>query len=269
MRNNKLTTCEQCGVQFNADRPGRSRRFCSSRCWYKAHTREPKLCKQCGCEVGLYSKLCLKCWRETARRKPKTCLQCGASFSGRGGKFCSNKCVGAHNRVTSLTHTCSNCEKIFTAVRARTRQGKHTFCSRECQHKFFKEHRHPAWRGERRHERGKDWPTASAAARARDNNICVNCDCEDGKRISVDHIVPYRLAKLWSPQPNALVNLACMCRSCHSKKTGIERRLLEGDIHGFITSMYTLGGINYYRVLDALKYFGLERVIEERLHYID
>lgn len=250
-------SCELCGSPVLGRRPGSPGRFCSASCWYKANTRFEKNCRQCGKPKSRYSLTCMECSITRKRRKPRLCVVCNMPFTHRGSKYCSLKCLGIHKRVSELQHVCSCCQKQFEKVRARTRKGKNTFCSRECQHAFFKENRHPSWRGNRRQERGKDWPVSSAKARTRDGNLCVNCESEDGKRISVDHIVPFRLAKQCTEKPNELVNLACMCRSCHSTKTGIESRLLKGDVIGFMQEMNSMGGMPFERVQAALKYCGL------------
>lgn len=77
--------------------------------------------------------------------------------------------------------------------------------------------------------------------------------------MSVDHIVPYRIAKVIGADiginPNDLRNLLCMCRSCHMKKTAVETLLLKGDVMGFLSGMavFNLGD----RVMAALRLFKL------------
>jgi len=56
--------------------------------------------------------------------------------------------------------------------------------------------------------------------------------------------------------PNDLDNLVCLCRKCHQKKTtGIERRLLRGDVIGFISKMKSFVGEE--RTIKALSLYNL------------
>jgi len=83
----------------------------------------------------------------------------------------------------------------------------------------------------------------------------------DGKRLSVDHIVPFRMAReikqKYDPSlnPNDQKNLVSLCRGHHSRKTGIEARLLRGDVIGFRAEMRALIGDE--RTTVALRLFGL------------
>jgi hypothetical protein len=76
----------------------------------------------------------------------------------------------------------------------------------------------------------------------------------------VDHIVPFRMCKTYEDgrDPNNLRNLICLCRSCHAKKTHMERKVLGGDVMGFISRAKAI--VDLDRLLDALDYWGLVRL---------
>lgn len=168
----------------------------------------------CGSKVGKGRKgqICLVCYRKKIKRK---CQSCGVEFVPKWkNRFCSYACsvVAVRAAKQPQERPCTNCGIVFAKFRASTRRFKNSFCSRECQYAFNRGNRHACYRGNRRQDRGANWKERSHAARERDGNLCVCCNEPDGKRISVDHIVPYRLAVQWSPDPNNLINLACLCR---------------------------------------------------------
>jgi hypothetical protein len=55
--------------------------------------------------------------------------------------------------------------------------------------------------------------------------------------------------------PNDLHNLMSLCRSCHAKKTHAERKLLRGDVIGFLAAVRVFMLID--RVESALAFWGL------------
>ena len=78
-----------------------------------------------------------------------------------------------------------------------------------------------------------NWEVRAEQIRARDGYRCQDClktQQENGRRLSVDHILPRR----WFIDPSEAddpANLLSRCGSCHGKKTArAERKLLQGDI---------------------------------------
>ncbi len=89
-----------------------------------------------------------------------------------------------------------------------------------------------------------DWEARAEQIRARDGYRCQNClktQQENGRRLSVDHILPRR----WFTDPSEAddpANLLSRCGSCHGKKTArAERKLLQGDIMAFQQHLKELG----------------------------
>lgn len=98
--------------------------------------------------------------------------------------------------------------------------------------KFTVGEAHPNWRGGSDPNRGAEWVKLSDQIRVRDCRECCRCfktEQANGQRLSVDHIIPWRLLtdKAVANDPR---NLASLCRSCHSLKLKYERKLLRGDV---------------------------------------
>jgi len=95
------------------------------------------------------------------------------------------------------------------------------------------------------------------------DGACVNCSAlpAENQKLSVDHIVPFRLAKQYAdempigPSPNHLDNLASLCRTCHGFKLHPEGKLLRGDIIGFIQEVKAI--IPLETIQTALRLYGL------------
>lgn|ERR1039458_5795 len=255
--------CKQCGHHFKT----RKAKFCSLACWYKWRTEEwekkpPRLCTICGGPVrkGANTKTCsYTCFRKL-RPTTKTCTQCGGQFNARGHlrKFCSHRCSTEFNRKIPPIN-CLNCGKEF---RPPTLSRSRKYCSRACCLAYSVGPNNPHWRGNRRLERGVTWAKNRDLAREKDLQMCQGCGVLSvpGQKISVDHIVPYSLAKAYAAEnplydPNHQFNLVCLCRSCHTRKTHIETRLLRGDIIGFLAEAKAV--IPVGRLVGALKYSGL------------
>ena len=118
---------------------------------------------------------------------------------------------------------------------------------------------HPLFRGNRRGYRGANWHKQAALARERDGGLCQGCGALCNEKASVDHIVPFRLTREYgaheSKDPNDLHNLISLCRSCHAKKTQAERKLLKGDVIGFLSVVRVFMPID--KVEAALIFWGL------------
>jgi hypothetical protein len=68
--------------------------------------------------------------------------------------------------------------------------------------------------------------------------------------------VPYRMFRETLLDPNLEVNLLCLCRSCHSKKTPREVAILRGDVVAYCLSLIAIGFAEL-ELNAALTYFGL------------
>lgn len=243
----KIRLCRKCGKEFEARGYFSGNRYCSRKC-IVADSRLKATCKVCQKEFN---------------RSP----------GDTNRKYCSRECYKQdHNAI--LTLTCSGCGTTFSR-KNNSSPTKRKFCTRACLSKSNRGTNNPLYRGRRHADRGKDWKIQSAAARSRDDNRCAAL-CHDGyepnrkEKLSVDHVVPYRLAFAWhelgqGPDPNILTNLLSMCRSCHAKKTPAEIRLLRGDVIGFMAVMRPIVGDE--RLIAALHLYGIygHSVAEERL----
>jgi hypothetical protein len=154
--------------------------------------------------------------------------------------------MGKAKQKKSYTFTCGGCGILVSAHQFGSRERK--YCSRECGRKHMRGANNALWRGNRRHERGPTWKDASREARKRDGQcvapFCGKTEAELGQKLSVDHIVPFRLTVIYGKKegidPNHLDNLACLCRAHHASKTQAERRLLKGDVIGFKSAVRTI-----------------------------
>jgi len=104
--------------------------------------------------------------------------------------------------------------------------------------------RHPQYRNQPLLPLPTDWEERAERIRARDHYRCQNCgktQKENGRKLSVDHILPRR----WFSDPleaDDSANLMSRCGSCHGKKTArAERKLLQGDVIGFRQHLKELG----------------------------
>lgn len=266
-------TCLRCGKEFERSAKEVARRntdtFCSKVCQgrYLGEKRSKRIsCPICSTRFYLGSerarKTCsAKCARERKRRqREKKCVHCAKLFeappSQFGRKFCSPRCASA-SKMKFSPKNCECCGTEFQPYNHRPRR----FCSKECQHKHTVGPAHHLWRGNRRQERGPTWKENSQIARDRDR-ACVGCGSDNNsEKLSVDHIIPFRLTVIYGAadgvDPNHIDNLASLCRSCHGKKTRIERRILSGDIVGFVSAVKSILPID--RVDRALTLWKLGR----------
>ena len=270
----KEFTCKQCGAK-GIKRSQFAPKFCDYKCrnaflekWRKDKRIHPEVaCVVCGKVFTPYSKCkepccSMKCkLQKGIRKRKRKCKECGKVFSARSFSslvsYCSKSCAGRASRLEPYTFKCLKCGTIKTLPRVSTRPRK--FCSRACSDGFYAAEKSPLFRGNRRHYRGADWKTQARLARERDGNVCQSCGAATDEKLSVDHIVPFRLAYRYASteekNPNQLVNLVSLCRKCHSKKTRIETRLLRGDLVGFRAEIKAL--ICAEKAEDALTYWGL------------
>lgn len=251
--------CQMCGSV--AERPpamAASRKVCSVRCLRayqaqkKAHRVAGLKCRQCGGPptTSRMGRFCSRgCYLDSRRgkgktRKPQMCESCGAAFiaklnySGRWARFCSAKCLTAKvsQRPAFLIVQCENCCAVFRRTAAGVKRVRRTYCSRRCQKAHMVGELAPAWRGGSNPNRGAGWIKLAEQMRQRDGYTCQRCTKtqeDNGERLSVDHIVPWRLFADKS-EANHPDNLISLCRECHGWKTHVaERQMLSGDMIQF------------------------------------
>lgn len=261
-RPGRLKECKTCGSTYES-RDLRGAGYCSPKCFYAQGTKyKSRICRHCGGKFGNRNAL-LYCSRKCfeshiLKRKTIACVVCGTYFErGRpclSTKTCSSKCMGEYSRKPTVTVKCVGCGVEFSHRPMGNREQK--YCTFACSAKHRVGENHHSFRGNRRGYRGANWPRQAGLARDRDSNTCVGCGSSQDKKASVDHIVPFRVAKSYndSRDPNDLINLACLCRSCHAKKTGAERALLNGDISGFLIATKVI--IPLERIEAALSFWG-------------
>lgn len=259
--------CDECGSSYQME-PWRVTRCCSIECSNKRRAREAwveKKCRFCGHMFrGRRRDPNVACSQQCfyqSRRRVVACRTCGKQFEigayfSRTRKYCSPRCANVATRREMPIVNCQNCGK---AVQWQTLTRPRKFCSARCARTHQVGPNNPQWRGKRSAERGVTWNKQRELARNRDRDTCQRCGWVSVKqqRVSVDHIVPYRLAVNYVASnplydPNDLFNLICLCRSCHSTKTVIESRLLEGDVLGFIQAVKPI--IGNHRLLEAMRY---------------
>jgi len=209
-------------------------------CW---ETRE---CKQCGKKIEIAKKeirhgwgnFCSRrCAWDFRKHKEIKCEICGSVVrANKRVRFCSLRCMGEWKRTDPSRHvtiSCKCCGKTFVIVKKEIKRRNPAFCSGECWYAWARKNQkrgkdHPCWRGGDVY-RGDGWNYTAELIRMRDARSCLVCRAYQGKkRFPVDHIVPYRIAK-----ENEPINLMTLCTNHHGYKTGIEYRLVRGDVMGF------------------------------------
>jgi len=197
-------TCSVCGIFI--ERPN----------WH-AKRKQKNFCKNC-------------------RHKPIfiSCDWCGKekriSPSAKGEhNFCNRKCSrawqGANGIVGQsrlITLNCSICGHEFQRQPNQIEKVKNSYCSRDC---FYKAHRvsmggeqNPAWRGGYEPYYGPNWDRQVSLARERDQYRCQRCGIQEQDihcAMHVHHITPLRDFQRDFRRANDLVNLVCLCPSCH------------------------------------------------------
>lgn len=259
-----MRSCKRCGTEITT-RYLRVR-FCSPACWYASNRKtEKRICETCGeaffCKPSSKTRTCGQACGGVVRRKRKllTCKTCRKSFEKPRSRlilsrtFCSKLCYLKDRKGETLT--CPQCGDKFYSNPSLSKRTKIRFCSWDCSRAYMRGANSANWRGgQDRHYRGPDWPQKSAEARKRDEYKCQVCGKAQDKRqkLSVDHIIPYRLVLC-----NELLNLISVCRTpCHNSKTsGAEACFLRGDVLGF-KSKLNANGWPMERVQQALSWWG-------------
>lgn len=169
-------------------------------------------------------------WRKT---KPAyKCFGCGADYhrrrAGRDQSYCSMRCKREHD---SKLVQCDYCGNEFRKPNSAI--SEHNFCSGKCRADFAVGSNNPNWRGgNSKGGRGRGWARLSDSIRKRDFFKCQWCgksENENGARLSVDHIKPWRTFQD-KAQANNRLNLVSLCRSCHGRKNGIELEYCNGNV---------------------------------------
>lgn len=168
----------------------------------------------------------------------KKCEICGIEFRTKKShyerrKTCSKSCYAKLQSINNSgkgnpnyrggndIYTCFICGKEISASKSIHKVKK--CCSKECTSKMmsirYTGFNNPAWRGGISCY-GDIWPYQRELARERDNNICQICGAtsnENGKRLDVHHIKPFKIFS--NPiEANNLSNLITLCRKCHRKE---------------------------------------------------
>lgn len=244
-RRSAAKPCVRCGAAIDARKPNQARKraYCSTRCAYQHRIDQRPTCPLCGKQRKRTAKTCsLACgyvWRKSSTRTQRQCKECRKDFWPRHGKhvYCTRTChllgVGLRPRLIRLP--CGHCGKVIGRYRYRTSRVKQSFCSRECSSKAMSGTGHPFWRGGSDPNRGSKWHKLAESIRKRDGYRCQRCNKtqkQEGKGLSVDHIIPWRLFKV-EAEANDPKNLVSLCRVCHAIKTNTyERAYINGDVLG-------------------------------------
>ncbi|MFF3790840.1 endonuclease domain-containing protein [Streptomyces sp. NPDC001981] len=143
-------TCTRCGKQFSAPPSVTGRKYCSSAC-FRAQQAENTAwmahnCAHCGTAFRVRGKeersYCSRaCHLAATARRSRACAQCGADFYPKSpirlegtlqGTFCSKTCSGLAQR-TRVTRCCLQCGADFEIKQSRIKNGRGSYCSKECQ----------------------------------------------------------------------------------------------------------------------------------------
>lgn len=234
-----IKNCSVCGSFFRPTRSERPEKTCSKKCSHIIKT-------------GRNNK---NPWLS------KNCLNCGKEFSCKSysdKSFCCHLCseiyrVGDRNPFYGKKHP----EGMIKYLSEIKRTGRYSKCSCGCEQDIYvpklaeklkrhyvnKNHMTYHLRGAEHYAycggaeyywRGKDWKEIKNKVRERDI-ICTYCSKtkeENGRNLSVHHIIPWRQV-----QNSSIDNLICLCNSCHTKETLKEIKIFRQ--HKIPPVMYT------------------------------
>ncbi len=134
--------------------------------------------------------------------------------------FCAGKGGGAKYRRKYVDKICKYCLCFFQIPLWREKQGRGTFCSRECKDGHLTTltgGNSIRWRGGTAgHRRGIGWKVARQWALVRALDKCEKCGAENIP-LDVHHKKAYRLCKD-AVEANSPSNLIVLCDSCHMKE---------------------------------------------------
>ena len=150
--------------------------------------------------------------------------------------FCAGKGRGSKDKRIYVDKICKYCGATFAIPLWREKQGRGTFCSRECKDKHLSTltgGNSIRWRGGTAgHRRGIGWKVARQWAIVRANNRCEMCG-QTNSGLDVHHKKAYGQCKD-DVEANSPNNLIVLCDSCHMKieATGKIPARKGGDIKG-------------------------------------
>lgn len=247
-----MSKCPQCDTDFS--RSSLRQKYCSRKCLERANWARQKVK--------------LSDW--STQDKSAKCAECHQLFvrAERWQKYCGKRCNEAARskrrwphkpRPKKKTLQCKQCGVSFVLDRPN-RLGRARFCSPPCWYQWIRNHNRS--NGDRKKRRyGLDWEKIAAKIRRRDDFVCQSCgNGEETKALSVDHIVPLRLAqKLADKNPsldqNAEINLVSLCGPCHTAKTHVEQSIHRGCTGEFFEWVALI--IGRRRTWNAMEYFGV------------
>lgn len=206
----------------------------------RRHTPMKPTCHVCGVAVSSGAISCVRHHHAANRKaRERTCPTCEQRFvphtlaMGRG-RYCSIACyrVVQNQRRAMTEASCDHCGATFRRTLGALKRVERKFCSRACTVAHSTGPNSPNWRGGHDPNRGPGWQRIAAEIRERDGYRCRRCGRsqeEEGSRLSVDHVIPWR-SFATAEEANERSNLVALCRSCHAKKARAERRWLKGDV---------------------------------------
>lgn len=230
-----MKRCLHCNAVISGEKPSAlaKRKFCSTSCHYRyklERRSERWRCVMCGQPTRhAWSTRCRRCSHLARPRLP--CTHCGSPIPP-WRRYCSVACYGAHKRRRVLTK-CAQCDKAIERFPAQMLRNKRHFCSARDQDLFQRGENHPYFKGSTDQPRGTGWRLIASKIRDRDGHMCRRCgvlETDNGRRLSIDHIIPLREFNGDLLRANSHENLISLCALCHGLKTTAEkRRWHKGD----------------------------------------
>lgn len=162
-------------------------------------------------------------------RLQKVCPTCGEKFETKEydeKEYCSRTC-GYESRKSQITVQCHVCSSDISHCKSRVENQDKFYCSKQCRSEKLSE----KWTGENNPRYvdgeyngfGDNWLNIRERVWSRANNECEWCSKttkENGRRLSVHHIIPRRKfinhKTLSVNDANFMKNLIALCQSCHS-----------------------------------------------------
>lgn len=275
--------CPECGEYFRAPRKqfNQGRRFCARECFYEWSKNQPgknmRACLQCQTVFNaVYDvkdrkspKWCSVRCKQLYRGIIKVCVGCGSEFNSYDPKrkYCSRRCYREKHPVTMISYVCPVCGKTFErderqVLRKDKNPDRVLFCGMTCFGLGRRGENHPDFRGGNKAYRGMTWLEQKKRIHAMFPR-CRFCECQtEGRGRHVDHIVPWRIAKLGKRDPNDDRNLWVLCRGCHAKKTHAEAILFREGRKQYEAAVLKIAGREdvQYQLWDAFTYCGIAEV---------
>ncbi len=242
-RNKTNVDCQHCGMEFRIYKhKEKTIKYCSIRC--RGLARRTKItvnCKNCNAELKRYPSVvkkllnvfcnrdCKAKW-ESVNKKGKNnpnwkggkvkipCDFCGniykktmAEYKKYPKHYCSAKCR-IKGRVRRVIKECEWCGK--EVAKSRTKICNHSFCNRNCRHKWMCNENNPAWKGGIKVEPYPHiWASREykESIKERDGYRCSNPYCwKTSQRLIVHHIN-------YNKKNCKPLNLITLCNSCNSR----------------------------------------------------